>query len=270
MSIQTGPKRILLETLSANTLNINAGVISILGLPSFATAAVQAGGCSRTCPEACTPQVTTITPVVPTTPCECPWLYELKIVRNQCLKTFRTHEAYPGTEPYNVQFFDSGAITVNAIVTSLLNQINANPDSTVIAAGVGTPGSYTALRLTEKDCDSENATCGFTAHVTTGTVVTGTAHVDAKLSATEVARNWPILPGSMFTRPQLAICGNYCVYTLKVNPINVLNDPHLADASVERYLELEIWVNSADPLFYTEWDTPLATELPCLGDALVP
>lgn len=263
MSIQTGPKRLLFNELTAASVNVASGVVTIQGLPPFLAASTS--NCFKECTKFCTEQVVTITPTIPSATCECPWLWTLKIVKKACTTTYRVQETFESSTEYNFGDPNGAPLTVNAIVASMLAQINGNEDSIITAVGVGAPGSYTAFTITEKDCDSDTATCGFEYFVNSGTFSAITAHVAPILNRSQLAREFAILPGSMFTDPQLARQGEYCVYGFRINPINRVNDPHLADALTDRYLDVEIYVNSDLANFAADWDTPLLAAVTCLA-----
>ena len=262
MSIQTGPKRLLFNTLTADSVNVASGVVTIQGLPPFL--ATSTSNCYKQCTTVCTEQVVTITPTIPSATCECPWLWTLQIVKKACTTTYRVQETFESSTEYNFGDPNGAPLTVNAIVTSMLAQINGNDDSIITAVGVGAPGSYTAFTITEKDCDSDLATCGFEYFVNSGTFSAITAHVAPILNRSQLAREFAILPGSMFSDPQLARGASYCVYGFRINPIRQVNDPHLADALTDRYLDVEIYVDNTLATFAADWDTPLLAAVTCL------
>lgn len=272
MSLTTMPKRIVFNTFTADTVQVNSGIVSIIGLPDFAAASVEAGSCYRSCPVACTKQIVTVTPTVPSSTCECPWAWSITIEGAPCLKTYRTHEVFPRLAIYDYVDPNGATPTVDQIITSIVAQINSDPNSVVTAAAVGSTPNQTAFTLTEKDCDSDNASCGFNAFVQSGTVATtggsNVAHVDAVLPASQVAREWPILPGHIFNRPEIAYCGTYCVYRFRINPVAVSKDPHLSNAEVGRFLDVEIWANSAATGFNANFDDEIVAAITCLGEPL--
>lgn len=263
MSITTQPKRLLFNTLSSTSVDVAAGVVSIEGLPAFYAADVVAGSCYRVCPAACTKSIWTITPVVPSAPCECPWAYRLRIVTRIC-PGFGIRDTFAASKSYDYVDPAGGVPTVAQITASITAQINSDPTSNVVAVD-----NTTTITLTEKNCDSGNGrTCGFDPYQNSGTAVNGTPYVAPVLPADEVLMHWPILPGSEFGNPARATCGDYCKYVFEINPINRVHDPHLANAYVDRFLRVEIWVNSDDATFAANWDTPMTTILDCLGAAL--
>ena len=263
MSITTQPLRLLFNTLSATSVNVAAGVVSIEGMPDFFASDVVAGSCYRACPAACTKSIWTVTPTVPTAPCECPWEFALRIVTRLCpgfgiRDTFNSARRYSYVEPAG------GTPTVALITASITAQINSDPYSSVVAVD-----NTTTITLTEKSCDSEtNRTCGFDVFLNSGTAVNGTPYVAPILPGDEVLMHWPVLPGSEFGNPSRATCGSYCKYYFEIDPINRVKDPHLANAYVDRFLRVEIWVNSDLANFETDFDTPLVTVVDCLGAAL--
>jgi hypothetical protein len=249
---------------------VNGGIVSIAGLPPFPTSAVTSANCFRACKTDCVKQAVTITPTVPSATCECPYLWEMRLVGLPCLKTYRTDETFERVEEYNYTDKSGAALTVNAIVTSVVAQINGNPDSIITAAAVGSAGSYTDLAITEKDCDSEHASCGFNVYVSTGTFSSATGHTGAILSDAEIAREFPITYMAFMNRPALAYCGSYCKYNFRINGIGTIADLQMPNSTESRYLDVEIFVNKEASTFFTDWDTPLATALTCFGATLDP
>ena len=238
-------------------MNISGGLIYIQGVPPFAPANVSTTGCFGECPQACVPQVVTVTPTIPSATCECPWGWQLTIEKLPCIDTFRVTETFAQFQYYDYQDPNGATPTVNAIITSIVLQVNSNPSSIVTATPVGSPGSYTAFTLTEKDCDTDNRTCGFNAFIASGTIaVTGgsnAAHQRAVLSAAELAREFPITPGQFLMKPETAFCGSYCKFSFTIDPIARSNDPHLAWAKVDRTVRYEIYVNSSLANFETDF-----------------
>lgn len=269
MSLNKPPFRVIVDTLASDTLTISAGLITIKGFGYFNSADVIA--CSRSCPTACTKQVTTIVPVVPTAPCECPWNWQLVVRNEQCTHLYRIgSESIPLDRFYDYQN-NNGLPTANDIIASVLAQINGDPFAIVTAAGVGGAGTYTSLVLTEKDCDSDAATCGFKAYITnnSGTVTysggSNVAHVNAVLSASALAREAPIKPGDMFGNPQLLRCGTYCKFHFEIQNFKRIKDDHIDDARLWIDASLDVWINSADSSYNANWYTDLVAELPCFA-----
>lgn len=271
MSIQTRPKPLLINSLTPDTVVIDNGIVTIQGLPPFSVESVVPGRCERICPEPCTPQVVDITVTVPSATCECPWAWELGIRRGQCLYTYNSDQVITPEIIYDYRDPAGATPTVNAIVDNVVAHINGNPDSVVSAAPIGAEGSRTGIRLTEKNCqEGERRSCGYSVRFTSGSVAVVTAHAGPVLSAEELGREWPILPGHFLNKPQLAYCGEYCKYVFRIDPISRVNDPHLANAHTDRYLDVEIFVRRDLPNFLTDWDGVLTGEggLACLGDPL--
>ena len=255
--------------LNNTTVAVASGVVKIVGLPAFKAADVSATGCSRTCPAACVKGKVRVTPTAPAAGpnCEgCNPQWELRVIWNPCLKTYRTWETFAHTETYNYVQRDGGTPAVSPILENIALQINNNPDSVVTATLVGTAGNYTAVDLEERDCNGENGSCGFTAHVSLGSVSVTTAHKDPVLSASEIAREFPNTHMNFMGVPPAS--GNkYCVYNFRVFPVYD-NDDTMPNSKVERYIDVEIWVNNQLANFLTDFDTPLATALTCLGAPL--
>ncbi len=263
MSLRTGPVTKVINSLATGTVTVSGGAVSIpsLGI-SFPVDAVES--CYRSCTTACTPQVTTVTPLVPAAPCECPWTFEMVITRIHC-NFERSWQIFEHNYTYNYVNPSGDAPTAALISASITAQINADPNSPVTA--VDNTGTVT---LTEKDCDTQNGTCGFRVSGNV-TQVTGTAHVDAILPLYEIQREFPNIPGFDFGyNPQTAFCANtYCVYYFKVKPYSEIHDPHVSNAYVSKYREFRLFVRSDLANITTDWDTELTGALTCLGAPLV-
>lgn len=256
----------IFNAVDANTVTVDAGVVTIQGIKPFLVADVVS--CNRSCTTACVPQVVVVTPVVPSSPCECPWTFDMTIRKINC-GFDRVNQIWSHTYHYNYTNPSGDAPTAALIIASVVAQINNDPNSPVVAVDTG--NTHTTITLTEKDCNSENPRrCGFQVMGNSLTQTTSTAHVDAILPAWEVKRTFPILPGDAFAQPDNASCGSdYCRYYIKIQSNTGRLDPHLANAVVTDYRELELYVNRADASFLADWDTPLATALVCLGAPLV-
>lgn len=282
MSLNTRPQKLIFNTLAADSVNVSGTTVSILGLPPFDVAEVDTNGCSRTCPTACTQQVITITPTIPSTTCQCPYVWSLTVMSGPCggmQRNLLPQDLWGAPKVYNVGDANT-TLTVNLIVAGIVAQINSDPTSGVQAWPVGTLGSYTAFILRERDCTSDRATCGFSVQYDSGTTAvsgatggpvgaptTNIAHVDGVLTAAQVGRMNPILPHMYMNRPNIAYCGTYCVYTFTLHTRDIRHT-HLHDVKVPRYISYEIWVNNTAATFLADWDTPLATALECLGAPL--
>lgn len=269
MSIRTGPKRLIFNTLAADSISISGDIVSIKGLPDFDRTLIEAGSCYRSCATPCVPQRIRITPTVPSSTCACPYLWEIVIRKLPCIGTYRLQETFVSGQTYNYVDPNQGTPTVTAIVQSIVRQINSNPDSVVTAIQVGADGSATAFDLVEKDCDGETASCGFSAYPQSGTITTSggsnAAHVAPILSASEMAREFAILPGQQGTSPDLAFCGEYCVFVARIFPITEVHDPHLMNAKVDRYLDVQIFVNTLAANFDADWQNTANTVADCWG-----
>lgn len=255
MSIHTKPIPLLLNSLAADTVVVSGGILTIKGLPPINIDNIT--NCTKQCPTACTKQVTTITPTIPASPCECPYEWELKVKREIC---YNGRTDYDAIRDSFYSFSDpSGATpTVNDIISSLLVEINSDPYAIVTAAGVGSEGSWTAITLTEKNCDTDPRTCGFKVYFPSGTQTTGTAHVSAKLLADDMLREWGVQPGSFGERPNTALCGVYCRYTIDVDPSGTTRDQNFDNAYVQRKMQVVIDVNSSLANYATDFETEMA------------
>lgn len=272
MSMQTLPVRRLYNVLTTSTVTVAAGVVTIDGLLPFESSGVLLSNCQRLCTTACTLQITTVTPTVPSAPCECPYVWEMAIIMNGC-SFDSTNRFFPDTKFYNYVDPTGALPTVNNIVASVVAQINANTYSKVTAAAVGSVGSYTAITLTEKDCGTTiNGTCGFTVTFSSGTQATGTAHLEPTLGPVQMGREFAILPGYEFMQPAALVVpgATYCKYYLKVRPMGAVYDPHVINADTTPWIEYELYVRSDLSNFFSAWDTKLANEIQCLGATLDP
>lgn len=265
MSITVPPKKILVGDLETDSIVVDGTTVTInvgdQGTYVFDTADVEA--IFRDCPAPCTKQVIDILPIVPSTPCECPWTWQMQIERNACY----TNSAYY-TELFNrisamFSYRDPSGDTPTPadISTEVVRQINLHQDRIVDATLVGGD----TIRLTERDCDSDHATCGFKVFADSATVTVVAGHANAVLNAAEINRLFPILPGHIFSRPNIAYCGSLCRYYFRINPVTRVKDPHLMNAYVDRFLELEIFVNQDLADFSANWDATLAATFPSLG-----
>lgn len=255
MSLKPPPKVVRFDALTADTFRVNGTLINIMGVPEFDSGSVV--NCRKECPSACVKQVDTITPVVPTAPCACPWVFELRIVRRstgfqRVQGTFDKTFFFEYTNP------NGDAPTAALISTSIVNQINSDPYSAVVA--VDLTGSFT---ITEKDCDTMDGTRGFKTYSNSATIVNTTAHTRPVLPVHEVQQNFPVLPGDAFGLANTANCGTYCRYQLEIRPISVTRGPHLANEFTERGLELDIWVNSSLANFAADWDNEWLASFNC-------
>lgn len=266
MSIQHPPLRFLVNHVATGAVTVSNNIITIAnmeGLAPFPVANVQE--CSRVCSSDCTKQKYTITPTVPSTPCECPWTWHLSLQMNTCPQP-RTDRyigrsiVYTHTSPVN------SIPTVNEIVEAIVADINADPYRQFVAVPTGSPGAYTAFTVEELDCDSFNATCGFRASAPSGTVVNTTPGVAAVLNFADMKRLWAELPGYFFgNQPAPIEDANYCLYRMRV-VMPETPGPHLANEWAKRTMDLEFYVNNtANSQFWDNWDTPLAAVLSCFS-----
>lgn len=244
MSIRTLPIKKLFNSLTSTTVTVSGGVLTISGLGSFTIANILTGSCFRTCPTACTKGVYTITPVLPTTPCECPYEWMLTVQNRYCSNEGHTDGMTPRSEVYGYNSPNGATPTVSDIIDNIVDEINSNPYSQVTATKTGPVGAYTAMVLTEKDCDSDRGTCGYDVSISGGTVVTTTAHVEAVLKADDQLRKFPIQPGSFGSRPEVALCGAYCVYRFTVKPLTTIESETIDHGYLFKDGQFELWVNS--------------------------
>lgn len=261
MSIHTMPIKRLLNSLAADSVVVAGGVLTIKGLPPIDIDTIVS--CTKQCPSSCTPQVITITPTLPASPCECPYEWELKVKRKIC---YNGRTDYDSIRDSMYSFSDpSGATpTVNDIISSFLVEIGSDPYAIVTVAGVGTEGSWTGITLTEKNCDTDPRTCGFQVFFPSGTQITSVPHVSAKLLADDTLRLFGVQPGSFGERQNVALCGVYCVYTFEVDPLGQTRDQNFDNAWVIRKGSFEVYVNSSLVNYVTDFETEMAaTGLTC-------
>lgn len=267
MSLNQAPVRIVMDSLTASSIVVSGTTISITTphgpLPSFDVADVLTAGCFKQCPTACTLQVTTITVALPGTTCECPWQWTLRIETKGCLDRVNQPRDIWGNMRQYAYGQEGETLTVANIIAGIVAQINADPYAPVTAAS---GGGGTTIVLTEKDCSSAEKTCGFDVSVPPGnTVALTTAHVDAVLSAVDIARTFPILPGMEMNEPVLPRGAKWCLYKFTVRSSRDLRDPHLHDVAVTgRETTYEIYVDNTLATFAANWDTEITTALTCL------
>lgn len=85
------PELLVIDSVGADVLDITAGVITVKGYGEFLTADVD--DCYRDCNTACTPQVSTVQVVIPTS-CECPYEWNLRLVKKPCLWLYDTPQTF--------------------------------------------------------------------------------------------------------------------------------------------------------------------------------
>lgn len=259
MSLNRGPLLQILNSYGADTVTVASGVISIQGWPSFATADILR--CYRECKTACTKQQTTVLPVIPTAPCECPWTFEMKITGfGQAFGRVQT--TFDWVENYNYVKLSGDLPTATEVATSIEAQILSNPHSHVTVTRSGA-----TLTIIEKECgDTMTGTLGFKVTATSATIVDTVAHVNAILPDHVVQQDWPVTHNMPFSNPSAltAFCGgSYCVYYFKLRPHSVLRDPHVSNAYVDVELEFLLYVSNTLSNFSADVDTPLGDAVDC-------
>ncbi len=267
MSINPSPIRVLINN-TASLLTVTNGQLvfsNLQGINPIPISSVERG--ARLCSSSCVAQVMTITPAVPTAPCECPWSWDMVIQMNQC-DDMRTDHIYGRMSTFSYQTPSGDIPTVNQIVDNIVDEINGDPYGNVTAAKVGSPGTYTAFTLTEKNCTSEVGTCGFRAEVKLGTKTVNTINVGPQLDWYTLKKIFAERPGYFWGEQQSPIKGDtYCLYTMRVDHGDTLG-PHLSNERANRFQDYEFYVRR-DSTFLAQWDTPLTNELPIFGAPLV-
>jgi len=247
-------KKILLNALSTTTLQIVTGVsVTIEGYAPFDPTDVLA--CDKQCTTVCVPQVTDVTIVVPDS-CECPWTFELKVEYLPKLNSYRVQETF--YDPNIYTYTDpNGAVPVNTdIAADIVDQINNDPYAQVTA----TDQTGGVIRLTEKDCDSDDGTAGFNLYVNSGTIGAITAHVSGILSYAEMFKLFPIRPGTFGSMQTLPASATYCAYYFEIQEIGMKRDISMADVPVHNRREVMFYVDNTLANFAADWDTPLVAE----------
>jgi len=278
MSVRTLPIKKVVNSIDANTVTVASGLVTIRvpGAPPVSFLAADVVNCSRTCAAACTPGVWTVTPVVPASPCNCPFEFELMLKPIPCpgqIGLVGEGNINGGFSQYSVNLPSGVTPTVNEIVDLIVDQINGSAYRFVTAAKVGTPGSYTAFTLTERNCDTEyvsgqiRKTCGVRVMVNSGTIVNGTPHVDAQFTSDDAYREFPVGHGQFGLRADLTACGAYCKYYFRIIPTRASVPTHMIDHGlVTRETELEFVVNSSEADFVAMWNNELSAVITCIAD----
>lgn len=267
MSIRRPIERYLVNNLVAANpaVTVASGVISFPGIPGMPDVrAADVVSCYRSCALPCVPQKVRVTPTVPTTPCDCPWTWEIQVAMRQC-GDMRTDHVYPRSDVYGYTDPSGAVPTVSAICENIAAAINGNAYSQVKVTLVGGPGAYTAFDVEEKDCsgNGDYYSCGFTVAFTQGTQTLTTAAVPAVLPYEEMKRLWAELPGYFFGDQPAPIPGmTYCMYYMKVNT-GQTPGPHLANELTDRYVEYAFYVANDGTNFATAWQTPISGALAC-------
>lgn len=263
MSLNQPPVKVLVNNTNG-VMSITNGVITFVnlkGINPFTVANVEQA--ERVCSSACVSMVRTVTPAVPSTPCECPWTWTITITMRQCLD-FRTDHIYGRQVTFSHQDPAGEIPTVSEIVDAIVDEINADPYRTVTATKTGSPGSYTAFVITERDCTSATGTCGFDVDVTLGTVVETTPSTRPQLDYYALKQIFAERPGYFWGSQEGPVAGDsYCLYRMRVFH-GQTNGPHLANERADRFMTYEFYVRR-DATMVAQWDNPLVAELPSLG-----
>lgn len=276
MSVKTLPIKKVVNSIDANTVVVAGGVvtISIPGAPPVRFLAADVRNCSSTCATSCTPGVWTVTPIIPEGACNCPFVFELLLKPIPCpgqVGLVGEGNLNGGFSQYNVTLPSGVTPTVDQVVDQIVDQINSSAYRFVTAAKVGTPGSYTAFTLTERNCNTEyvsgqiRKTCGVQVLTNGSTVVNETPHVSAKYTSDDAFRDFPVGHGQFGLRSDLTACGAYCKFYFRIVP-SVANAPaHMTDHGlITREMELEFVVNTQDTDYVAMWNNKLAAAISCI------
>lgn len=242
------PERIVINSLSASSVVAITGGVTIEGYGDILLADILNAYCQ--CPSACVKQVVTVTITVPTT-CECPYEFPLTIKSLPCLFSYETQQTFGSTKYYGYQDPGGATLTATQYATAVAALINADPNATVTATSAGA-----VITITEKNCES---TCGFQAFSTDAVIVTTVAHIDAVLSANDLAKLFPIQWGHPGSRPNLTFCGTYCVYHFVLRKACDVQDISQANAFNCYEQEVYFYVNNTLATFQADWNATLQT-----------
>ena len=256
--------KILVDNLSATSVVANSAGTGIIieNYGEILLSEVIDSYCQ--CPSACTSQRTVVCITIPDS-CECPYEWPLLIRTLPCVTSYEVQQTFGSSKYYGYQTPSGAAPTANQTAIAVAANINADPTATVsaivgnyVAPNFIPAASGTCLLLTEINCE---LTCGFQAFSDAATLTTGTAHVDAVLSTTHIAKIFPIQWGFVGSRPSLGMCGTHCVYHLRLRKSCDVQDISQANAFNCYEQEVYFYVNSTVVLsFNTFWADIFAAE----------
>jgi hypothetical protein len=276
MSVRTIPIKKVVNSIEAGTVAVSSGVVTIR-VPNAAPVSFLAADvreCSRTCAVACTPGVWTVTPIVPSTPCNCPFIWELTISGISCsgqVGLVGEGNFNGGFGSYTASLPSGVTPTVSEIIQQIVLAINSDPYRVVNAVAVGDPGEETAITITERNCQTEyvsgmmRRTCGVRIISNSATIVNGTPHVDSIYSSNDAYRDFPVGFGQFGLRSDLTACGAYCKFYFRIVPDAANMVAHMADHGlITREMELEYVVNTQDADYVAMWNNELAAVITCI------
>jgi hypothetical protein len=253
------PERIILNDLSSPTLvTVSGGKVFIEGYGGILDPAAVVS-CFDQCPAACVPEVQTVQVVIPTT-CECPYEWGLTIKAHPRLQDYSVQQTFGKSLFYGWSDPAGGTPTATQTAAGVVANINADPFSPVTAVDLGAG----LIQLTEKNCDYVTGTAGFRAYTDSGTVITVTAHVEAKLSAGYLNKLFPIQPGFFGATPKLTTCGTYCLYKFVLRGSGNIQDIDMSSTFSDYEQEVELYVNNTNAVTYAAFHAALAAQFPCI------
>jgi hypothetical protein len=256
------PERLILDDLSSPTLittDATSGLVFIEGYGGAIDPAAVTE-CFLQCPVACTPQVSTVQVVIPTT-CECPYEWGLTIKVKPRLTSYEVQQTFGKSLFYGWSDPAGGTPTAVQTAAGVVANINADPFSPVSAVNLG--GGL--IQLTEKNCDYITGTAGFSAYTDSGTVLTPTPHVEAILSAGQLNKLFPIQPGMFGAAPKLTFCGTYCQVHLVIKGNGNIQDIDMSSTFSDYVQEVDIYVNNTDAVAYAAFVAAIEAAIPCLA-----
>jgi hypothetical protein len=254
------PERIILNDLSSATLvTVNGGKVFIEGYGGILDPAGVLS-CFDQCPTACVPQVQTVQVVIPTT-CECPYEWGLTIKAKPRLQSYEVQQTFGKSLFYGWSDPAGGTPTAAQTAAGVTANINNDPFSPVSAVDLGAG----LIQLTEKNCDFITGTSGFSAYTDSGTVITVTAHVEAKLSAGFLNKLFPIQPGFFGAAPNLPFANaSYCLFKFVIRGSSNIQDIDMSSTYGDYEQEVEFYVNNTDAVAYAAFKAALMAQFPCI------
>lgn len=254
----------LLNSFESDTVQVVDGVIFIKGFGHFTPADVDA--CHKICASDAQRKVVRVQIIVPET-CECPETYELTVVQLPDYELYETDTTFDVNFLKEYQHPVGGTFTAAQAAAGLVEQINL--DKAIPVTAVQTNSSGTAdpageyITLTSKTDESD-----YNVYNPAGTVTVVTPFKRARLNAKELSKKFPIQQGHFGARPNLAHCGDYCRYYLKIRKC-CATESDSYDISMDRAIqgteiEVEFYVNTGADDFDQFWGDILELYLPCL------
>lgn len=246
--------KVLINSLDSETIIvISSGVVEIAGYGQISNSEIV--NCYKKCPTACTNKVVTVQVVIPDS-CECPYEWVLTVVCEPDLFNYEINKTFKQNRIYTYEDPAGGTPTAAATGTAIAGYINADPNTCVTATANGSG----LITLTSKNCETF-----FNAFTPSGTVIVVTAGVKAVLTATQLAKLFPIQPGHFGARPDLTNCGDYCAYYFLIcKSACATQDISAANHQNGYEQEVTFYVRNDLATFQADWDDKITAEFTCL------